>query len=135
MDTIADVDDARSREAVAAGARRRRRVWTEAEKGRIVGETLVPGASVSIVARRHDINANLLFTWRRQLTPSRVPAAAEAVTFVPATIAPGPGATEAAASLLAGRIEIVLATGERLIVGADVDAAALARVVKVLSRR
>ena len=34
-----------------------------------------------------------------------------------------------------GRIEIVLATGERIIVGADVHTAALARVIKVLSRR
>ncbi|WP_208867582.1 transposase, partial [Mesorhizobium delmotii] len=29
-----------------------------------------PVASVSLVARRHDINANLLFTWRRQMRTS-----------------------------------------------------------------
>ena len=34
-----------------------------------------------------------------------------------------------------GRMEIVLAAGERILVGADVDAVALARVVKALSRR
>jgi transposase len=34
-----------------------------------------------------------------------------------------------------GRMEIVLAAGERILVGADVDTAALARVVKALSRR
>jgi len=44
-------------------ARQRR---TDEEKRRIVEETLVPGASVSVVARRHDVNANQLFTWRRQ---------------------------------------------------------------------
>ncbi len=32
-------------------------------------------------------------------------------------------------------MEIVLASGDRVIVGGDVDAVALARVVKVLSRR
>jgi hypothetical protein len=32
-------------------------------------------------------------------------------------------------------MEIVLASGDRVIVGGDVDAAALARVVKVLLRR
>jgi hypothetical protein len=32
-------------------------------------------------------------------------------------------------------MEIVLADGDRIIMGEDVDAAALARVVKVLSRR
>jgi len=34
-----------------------------------------------------------------------------------------------------GRMEIVLTGGERIFFGADVDAAALARVVKALSRR
>jgi transposase len=35
-------------------------------KLKIVQETLVPGASVARVARAHGVNANLLFTWRRQ---------------------------------------------------------------------
>ena len=42
---------------------------------------------------------------------------------------------EASARVLVGRMEIVLAAGERILVGADVDAAALVRVVKALSRR
>jgi transposase len=127
---------AEGREETTVGAtRRRRRVWTEDEKRRIVAETLAPDASVSIVARRHDINTNMLFTWRRQLGLERSLAAGEAVTFVPATITAEPASREAPASLLAGRMEIVLAGGERVIVGADVDATALARVVKVLSRR
>ena len=45
-----------------------------------------------------------------------------------------PAAPVAAAGPV-GRMEIVLAAGERILVGADVDAAALARVVKALSRR
>ena len=46
---------------------RRRRYWTRDEKRRIVVESLEDGASAADVARRHDLNANLLFTWRRQL--------------------------------------------------------------------
>src|SRR5688500_3305155 len=42
-----------------------RRRWTAEEKRRIVEETRAPGASVSVVARRHDMNANLLFKWKR----------------------------------------------------------------------
>jgi transposase len=34
-----------------------------------------------------------------------------------------------------GRMEVVLAGGERIIVGADVDGTALARVVRALARR
>ena len=44
-----------------------RRSWSAEEKRRIVEESLRPGASVAVVARRHDLNANLLFTWRRQV--------------------------------------------------------------------
>ena len=46
---------------------RRRRSWTRDEKRRIVDESLEDGASIAEVARRHDLNANHLFTWRRQM--------------------------------------------------------------------
>ena len=46
--------------------RRRRRRWSEAQKRRIVTESYQPGISVSVVARRYDVNANLVFSWRRQ---------------------------------------------------------------------
>src|SRR5260370_3586230 len=45
---------------------RRRRRWPEAVKRRIVAETREGGASVSVVARRHDVNANQLFAWCRR---------------------------------------------------------------------
>jgi transposase len=47
----------------------KRRQYSEALKRQMVAETQVPGASVSIVARRHDVNSNQLFRWRRQLLP------------------------------------------------------------------
>ena len=31
-----------------------------------MAESYQPGVSVSLVARRNDVNANLLFTWRRR---------------------------------------------------------------------
>ena len=118
---------------VAGDERRRRRVWSAAEKRRIVAETLEPGASVSIVARRHDLNANLLFTWRRTLGAAAPDAVDDAMRLVPAVIAPELVPTPSPPP--AGRIEIALAGGDRVIVDATVDAAALARVLKVLSRR
>jgi len=36
------------------------------EKIRIVTESRVPGESVADVARRHGVNPNQVFTWRRQ---------------------------------------------------------------------
>ena len=122
----------------AAGCveRRRRRLWSADEKRRIVAETFAPGASVSTVARRNDLNANLLFTWRRQVGEIAAVPAGEAMTLVPATITDEPGTTVSpSSSVAAGRMEIVLASGDRVFVGADVDAEALTRVVKVLLRR
>lgn len=45
--------------------RRSRRSWSAEEKRRIVLEAAVPGASVSEIARRHGVNANLVFNWRK----------------------------------------------------------------------
>jgi transposase len=43
-----------------------KRFRTKTERRQIVEETLKPGASVSQVARVHDVNANQVFHWRRQ---------------------------------------------------------------------
>src|SRR2546423_12148904 len=64
----------------------RRREWPEALKRQMVSETLERGSSVSIVARRHDVNTNQLFKWRRELLPKAVPAVVEASTMVPVEI-------------------------------------------------
>lgn len=45
----------------------RRRRWSAEEKKAIVDETYSPGMSVSIVARKHDIAPNQLFSWRRAM--------------------------------------------------------------------
>ena len=115
---------------------RRRRLWSVEEKRRIVAETLQPGASVSAVARRHDVNANMLFTWRRSLGGADSSASAGVMTLVPAAITGEPTPSlPLVPSATAGRMEIVLTSGDRVLVGADVDSAALARVVKALSSR
>ncbi|PTM44034.1 transposase, partial [Phreatobacter oligotrophus] len=49
---------------VLPGPQRRRR-WTVTEKLEMVAETNEPGSSVSLVARRHGVSPNQLFTWRR----------------------------------------------------------------------
>ena len=45
--------------------RTKKRRRTIRERREIVEETLLPGASVSRVARRHDVNANQVFYWRK----------------------------------------------------------------------
>ena len=116
-----------------ARGRRRRRSWTRDEKRRIVEESLEDGASIAEVARRHELNANLLFTWRRKLgvEPSEQNAPKG---IVPVTIAPELAA-EGHCPDAAGQMEIVLSESDRIIVWADVETAALSRVLKALSRR
>ena len=43
-----------------------KRFWSKQEKRQIVEETLEPGASVSVVARSHNVNANQVFQWRKR---------------------------------------------------------------------
>jgi transposase len=61
----------------------RRRHWTTEEKVRIVEETYLPDNSVSIVARRHGISANQLFTWRRLMARGAFTAAGAGEEVVP----------------------------------------------------
>ena len=113
-----------------------RRFWLRGEKRRMVAESLAPGASVSKVAQRYGVNANLLFTWRRRETRSAASGGLAPLKLLPVRVADeGMAAAPIAPSASAGRMEIALVGGERVVVGADVDAAALARVVKALSRR
>ena len=47
-------------------AEERRRTRSLDERKRIVEEALAPGVSVAAVARRHGLNANLVFKWIRR---------------------------------------------------------------------
>ena len=53
---------------VGSGGRqvRRRKQWSVQEKLQIVRETLQSEGSVPVIARRHGVNANQIFTWRRE---------------------------------------------------------------------
>jgi transposase len=124
------------------GVERRRR-WGHGEKGRIVEETLMPGAVVSEVARRHGVAQSLLFTWRR-LARTTEPARRDGSILLPVEIdAPPPPSEATRPSRLAtsgrrmrsGLIEIELGSGNRVRVDNDVDADALRRVLSVLSER
>ena len=69
---------------VLSGVQRRRR-WTPEEKVRIVEETYLPGMSVSLVARRHGIGGNQIFTWRRLMAQGALTAATTGEEVVPAS--------------------------------------------------
>ncbi len=108
---------------------RKRRVWTDDEKRMVCAQARLPGVSVSQVARRYDVNANLVFTWLRD--PRYAPGES-AEGFLPVEIvedhewrhpATGPE----------GRIEIDLAGGHSLRITGSYDPEVLARLIRGLS--
>mgnify|MGYP003335776381 FL=1 len=112
----------------------KRRSWTIEEKRRIVEESLEPGASIAKVARRYNMNANQLRTWRRHygVQPATMQALA---SILPVTVEPEVQSTTTDVSTTTSQMEIVLAEGDRIIVWSDVEMAALSRVLKTLSQR
>ena len=116
-------DDGFRRIEVITGVGRRRR-WTDEEKAWIVAESLDPATTTSAVARRYGLHPSQLFVWRQRLA---APAVREAPAFVPVVVAED----STAPAEVPGRIEIAL--GPAVVrVGADVDAAALRRVLEVV---
>jgi transposase len=123
------------------GVERRRR-WSAEAKARLVEETLVPGAVVSEVARRHGVSQSLLFTWRRQ-SRAEAPSESAGSILLPVEIESSAATTSdvhcrAAGGRrrrAAGTIEIELGSGKRVRVDNEVNADALRRVLSVLGER
>jgi transposase len=126
-----------------------RRRWSKAEKRAIVAEASAPCTNVSAVARRHGISPSLLFRWIKVHAPSHDDRGRSAEpTFLPvalpAPVAVKPAVAEArrservtkpsreTARVDATRIEIELANGRQVRVGAGVDAATLKQIIDLL---
>jgi transposase len=122
---------------------RRRKFRSVEQKRQMVQETLKPGASVAIIARRHGVNANQLFSWRRQyrrgvleLVDATV---AEEAALVPVAVgeidAPQDhGITAAREAENAGRIDIEFSGGRRVSVWGRADLETLRAVLREFAR-
>jgi transposase len=107
-----------------------RRQWSAAEKAAIVAEASGNCPNISAVARRHGINPSLLFRWRKALDRPDVPKP----SFVPIAL-PSPFLPAAISSAKPDTIEILIAGGRTVRVRADVDTAALVRIIAALEER
>jgi transposase len=130
--------------AEGSGARPRTRLRRSAqEKRRIVLETLKPGASVAVIARQHSVNANQVFSWRRQYQRGglgRVSSEHEAKLLPiqirqPAAEPAERGVRHGSRSQEAiGWMEVEFAGGQRLKVRGCIEAEALRVVIRELLR-
>lgn len=125
-----------------AGPRRRR---TIEEKRRIVEETLVPGASVPSVARKHEVNANLVFGWRRLYQQGLLEVREGGVSMALLPVAAAPlrkrrlkrsriTTRVARAPITHGPIEIRFPGGGSISVQGAVSPEVLARVIELMAR-
>jgi transposase len=139
VDTIADQSGIE--EPAGSGRTRQRR--SAEEKLRIVLETLKPGVSVPVVARRHCVNANQLFMWRSQYRRGELVARAERerpATLVPVQIQPStpedalPRERDESSPEPAGCMEIQFSSGQRVKVWGQVQAEALRVLIRELLR-
>ncbi len=113
-------------------ARRRRSIE---EKRRIVEETLEAGASVARVARRHAVNANQVFYWRKKYREKRL-GNNQSSKLLPVTLSDISGcksgrADYASLSSTVGSIEIKVAKGTLRVAG-NVDVVALRTAIECL---
>ncbi|MFC3170350.1 IS66-like element accessory protein TnpA [Paracoccus fontiphilus] len=124
-------------EVLSAADGVRRRHWSDADKVRIVEESLTGKRQVSATARRHDISRSLLTVWRRQyrtgeLGGDRLP------SFMPLTVSaelPGTMSPRPVPPNPEARVEIALRNGRQLVVPANVDPEALAQLLSVVDGR
>lgn len=115
------------------GAERRRR-WGDEKKLDIVMSVGVDGATVTEVARRHDVTLQQIYTWRHELKKRGL--LSPATTFLPVEIserheivaAPGPGEQAAVTT----PIEVRLNCGRSLRFDGGVDAAVLTRLIRAV---
>jgi len=115
-----------------------RRYRSEAERALIAAESLVPGAKVADVARRHGATRWQVYDWRRKLAAGQLamPEAAMTEPAFAALVVETPRVEEkpvrrASKVRAPGRIELVI-DGITVRVGADVDEAQLVRVIRAV---
>ena len=97
---------ARNAEVLIAEPSAKRRYRSKRERRQIVEETLQPGASVAVIASRHDVNANQVFHWRKLYREGRLDVAPAAAALLPVRVAEVVSSELPPAKLYAGVIVV-----------------------------
>ena len=106
-----------------AGTVTRRRQYSIAFKRKVVEETLNGYDSVSVVARRYDLNANLLFRWRREYSSGQLSGTSQPLIPVSVKLDPVETRVPGAPSVppATGQMRVTLNTGHQVVVSGTVD--------------
>ena len=112
------------------GVERRRR-WIREEKLAVLSEIGIDGASVSEVARRHDVPRQNLYQWRRDVQRKAL-SESLGVTFIPVASMAEPLRTTPTGSM--GAVEIMLRNGRGLRGIAGMAENELTHLIRVVER-
>lgn len=99
----------------------------------MVEETLRPGASVAVIARRHGVNANQVFHWRKLYREGRLDLEPPAAHLVPVRITEVVSDNRPPAKLCPGVIVVEVGRA-RIRVEGSVDAEALRLILERVGR-
>lgn len=116
--------------AVEVASQVKRQKRSVEEKRRIVEETLEAGASVARVARRHAVNANQVFYWRKKYREGRL-GKGPSSRLLPVTLADSTCGKSASSSPAVGSLEIKLSKGTVRVAG-HVDLVVLRTAIECL---
>ncbi len=134
---MVDLTSALEIDVLSAADCGRRRHWSDADKARIVEESLVGHRQVSATARRHGISRSLLTVWRRQYRNGELGGVGSSA-FIPLTFSAEPPVSSSTAPVpldAEAKVEIALRNGRRLVVPANIAPEALARLLPVVDSR
>ena len=123
----------RSAEVVISEPAAKRLYRSKQERRRIVEETLEPGASVAVIARRHGVNANQVFHWRKLYREGRLELEPVAARLLPVRITEAVSIDQSPAKLYAGSIVVELGRA-RIRVEGVVDAESLRIILERVAR-
>ncbi len=121
--------------------RRKRRKWSVEEKRGIVAQTKVPGVSIPQVARRYDVNNNMIFKWVRDPRyNSDIEGGPEVLNFLPVEVTSNLPTPDLAAvepeqecSEASVTIKISLVNGHHLEISGTFDTDTIIRLARGLS--
>jgi len=124
---------ARNAEVLLVEPASKRRYRSKQERRQVVEETLQPGASVAIIARRHGVNANQVFYWRKLYREGRLDVQPAAAQLVPVRVAEVVSAEQSPAKLYGGVIVVEVGRA-RIRIEGSVDAENLRLVLDRVAR-
>jgi transposase len=113
-----------------------KRYWSADDARLVLAASTASGLSDGEFAQRNGVSGQRVGWWRRRFAAGEMPSTPERPAFMPVRVVPArssaPVPDAPTAPNVSSRMEVVLLSGRRLVLGADFDARAVAQLVGLL---